>query len=103
MTPDEQVAVLEQITDLLFDPLLAAGGTPGGPRAGTAPPQLGGVGRQAFAELGHGTEDRLGEFLEDVHHPNAIGTLRRIIVIPFRSMTRRFISHLSNRSWPEGQ
>jgi hypothetical protein len=66
MTPDEQVTVLEQITDLPLDPLLAAGGTPGGLRGGTAPRQLGGVGRQAFAQLGHGTEDRLGDFLEDV-------------------------------------
>jgi hypothetical protein len=66
MTPDEQVTVLEQITDLLLDPLLATGGTPGGLRSGTAPPQLGGVGRQAVAQPGHGTEDRLGDFLEDV-------------------------------------
>jgi hypothetical protein len=66
MTPDEQVTVLEQIADLLLDPLLTAGGTPGGLRGGTAPRQLGGLGGQAFPQLGHGTEDRLGEFLEDV-------------------------------------
>ena len=66
MTPDEQVTVLEQTADLLLDPLLATGGTPGDLRGGTAPPQLGSRGRQALAQLGHGTEDRLGDFLEDV-------------------------------------
>jgi DHA2 family multidrug resistance protein len=35
------------------------------------------------------------------YHPNAIGTLRTALVIPFRSTTRRFISHLAKRSWPD--
>lgn len=62
----EQVAVLEQIADLLLDPPLTAGGTPGRLRGGTTPRQLGGRGRQALAQLGHSTEHRLGDFLEDV-------------------------------------
>ena len=43
MAPDEQVAVLEQIADLLLDPLLAPGGTraafePGRPRGNLGAP-----------------------------------------------------------------
>jgi hypothetical protein len=41
--------------------------------------------------------------VQELHHPNAIGALRTTMVIPFRSTARRFIPHLSNRSWPEGQ
>jgi hypothetical protein len=50
-----------------------------------------------------GLVDRRGGLAEVVHHPNAIGASRTTVVIPFRSTTRRFIPHLSNRSWPEGQ
>ena len=35
-------------------------------RRGTTPRQLGGTGRQVLAELGHGREDRLGHFFEDM-------------------------------------
>lgn len=66
MAPDEEVAVLEQLTDLPHDPLLAPGGLPCRLRAGTATRRLGGLGRQVLAELGHRAEDRLGHFLEDV-------------------------------------
>jgi hypothetical protein len=50
-----------------------------------------------------GLQDGLGHVAEVMHRPNAIGALRTTMVIPFRSTARRFIPHLSNRSWPEGQ
>ncbi len=59
--------------------------------------------RQALPDLSDGAEDRLVQFSQDVHRPNAIGTLRTTIVIPFRSSTRRFIPHLTNRTWPDAQ
>src|SRR5512135_3300596 len=51
----------------------------------------------------HGVQDQLVDILDHVHRANAIGTLRTTIVIPFRSSTRRFIPHLSNRSWPDAE
>jgi hypothetical protein len=66
------------------------------PQAAHPPPHL---------DLGMavGFQDGLGQVAQEVHRPNAIGALRTTVVIPFRSTTRRFIPHLSNRSWPEGQ
>jgi len=64
--PDEQVAVLEQVADLLLDPLLAPGGTTRRLRARTAAWQLGSTGRQILAQFGHGREDRLGHFFENM-------------------------------------
>ena len=66
MMSHEQVAVLEQIADLAFDPLLASGGESRRLRGGTTSRQLRGLARQALAQFGHGTEHRLGDFLEDV-------------------------------------
>ena len=66
MVSHEEIAVLEQRTDLPRDPLLVAGGLLCRLRAGTATRQLGGARRQVLAELGHRAEDRLGHFLEDV-------------------------------------
>ena len=62
----EEVAVLEQFTDLLRDPLLKPGGLSRRLGAGTAPRQLGSRGGQILAELGHGAKNLLGHFLEDV-------------------------------------
>jgi hypothetical protein len=45
MVPDEQIPMLEQVTDFLLDPLLPTGGALRGLRGGTAPPQLGDAGR----------------------------------------------------------
>src|SRR5207248_1023741 len=56
---DEEVAVLEQLTDLSLDPLLAPRGLLRGLRAGTAASQLGGAGSQVLSELGNGGEGRL--------------------------------------------
>src|SRR5690606_39059837 len=50
-----------------------------------------------------GLVDRQRRLAQVVHRPNAIETLRTIVVIPFRSSARRFIPHLSNRSWPDAQ
>jgi hypothetical protein len=50
-----------------------------------------------------GLQHGLGHVAEEVHRPNAIDTLRTTIVIPFRSSTRRFIPHLSNRSWLDAE
>jgi len=58
--------VLEQLADLALDPLLASCGGSRRLRSGTASRQLRGLGRQALAQFGHGPEDRLGDFLEDV-------------------------------------
>ncbi len=66
MVPDEQVAVLEQVTDLALDPLLAAGGSLRRLGGGAAPWQLGSTGRQGLAQLGHGREDRLVHVVKDV-------------------------------------
>ena len=66
MVSHEEIAVLEQRTDLPSDPLLEPGGLPRRLRAGTATRQLGSTRRQILAELGHRAEDRLGHFLEDV-------------------------------------
>ena len=43
MMSHEQVTMLEQIADLLLDPLLTAGGTPGRLRGGTTLRSLGAV------------------------------------------------------------
>ena len=63
---DEQVPVREQLTHLLLEPLLAPSGTLGRLRAGTAPRQFGGAGRQTLAFLGHGREDCLVHLVQDV-------------------------------------
>ena len=51
MVLDEEVAVLEQLTDLLLDPLLAACRLLRRLRAGATPWQLGSTGRQALRTL----------------------------------------------------
>ena len=75
MVPDEQIPTLEQVTDLLLDPLLTTGGALRGLRGETAPPQLGGVGRQALAQLGHGGADRLGYIAKDVERTKLMGPI----------------------------
>src|SRR3954468_17937634 len=60
------MAVLEQLTDLALDPLLAPGGLPRGLRAGAPPSQLRGTGRQLLAHPGYGREDRLDHLAQDV-------------------------------------
>ena len=99
--PDEQVPMLEQIGPalLLSGGLLAALLLFAGP----APRLLGEFRCHVLAEFRQRVQDRLGDLLKDVHRANAIGTLRATIVIPFRSSTRRFIPHLSNRSWPDAE
>ena len=100
--PDEQVPMLEQI-----GPALLLSGSLPRPAlllfAGPATRLLGEFRCHLLAEFRQRVQDQLVDVLDDVHHPNAIGALRTTIVIPFRSTTRRFIPHLSNRSWPEGQ
>jgi hypothetical protein len=58
--------VLEQIADLLLDPLLAPGGTTRRVRPRTAARQLGSAGRQVLAQLGHSGEDRLVHVAQNV-------------------------------------
>src|ERR1700722_10505254 len=66
MALDEEVPVLEQITGLTLDPLLAARGLLRSLGGGTTPWQLGSAGRQGLAQLGHGGEDRLVQVAKDV-------------------------------------
>jgi hypothetical protein len=65
------------------------------------------VGEQAFHDFqtypancfsGSSSINELLKVALQVHHPNAIGTLRSTIVIPFRSTTRRFLPRLSKQS-----
>ena len=63
---DEQVAMLEEITDFPLDPLLATGGTPRRLRAGTTARQLGSARRQGLPQLGHRGEHRLGDLAQNV-------------------------------------
>ena len=90
MVPDEQVAVLEQLTDLPLDPLLSSGGLLRCLRTRTAARQLGGDAGQILAEFGGGGEDRLGHFFEDMEgaklmkrrtedHGDRLGIQRRSI------------------------
>jgi hypothetical protein len=62
---DEQVAVLEQVADLLLDPFLAAGLTPGGLRGGSPSRQLGHAGRQVLARLATKERTAFGHFLSE--------------------------------------
>jgi hypothetical protein len=66
MVLHEQVAVLEQITDLPLDPLLPPRRTPRLFRTGATLSQLGLLRRELLAHLGDGTEDRLGQLGQDV-------------------------------------
>lgn len=59
--------MLEQLVDLVHDPLLAPGGELGGPRGSRpAPRPLRRRGGQPLALLRHGREDRLGHLADDV-------------------------------------
>src|SRR5262249_62249655 len=69
----DQVAMREQVPDFLLDPLLAPGGAARGLRAGTAPGELRGAGREPLALLSHGREDGLCDFAKDVECANLMG------------------------------
>ena len=73
MALDEQVAVLEQVADLLLEPLFPTGGALCGLGGGTAPRQFGGAGRQILAQFGHGAQGRLGHVTKDVKHAELMG------------------------------
>ena len=73
MALDEEVAVLEQLTDLERKPFLAACRLLRGLGGGTTLWQLGSVGRQGLAQLGHGREDGLVQLAQDVERTDLMG------------------------------
>ena len=62
---DEQMAVVKQVRDLLFDAFLAGSQLAVGPR-GSAPADLGQRAFELSSDLGHGLQDGLVEFGQDM-------------------------------------
>jgi len=71
---DEQMTVIEQVGDLLLDPLLAFGRLLCCHRW-PAPVQLGHRGLQLLTRLGHGAKHGLGQFFDDVEFADLVSNL----------------------------
>ena len=68
---DEQMTMVEQVGDLAFDPLLGGSQFSAGPR-GPAPADLRHGGLPFPTSLGHGMQDGLGQFRQDVEFADLV-------------------------------